>query len=138
MKTSTIASSSPTPYNLPPVLGTEFQFDDLHPLKTYKNLIITAWVILIFNLGLTIIFYFQLPPEIPLFYTLSEPSQQLAPKIWFFLLPILGLTINLAHSFWIKWLKKYDEFLLRLWSGITVAWQILLLLIVVRIIFLVT
>ena len=121
-----------------PLNTAEFQFGNIKPAKTYQGLMIASWAVLIFNLGLVIIFYFQLPPEIPLFYTLSEESQQLARKIWFFLLPTLGLIINFSHGLWAKWFKKYDDFLLRLWSGLTLSWQILLLLIVVRIIFLVT
>jgi len=51
----------------------------------------------LFNVILTAFFWWQLPPQIPLFYSLPYGSTQLANKMWFFILPGLSLVIWISY-----------------------------------------
>lgn len=42
-------------------------------------------------LVMTGVFWWQLPPQIPLYYSLPYGPQQLADRVWFFVLPGLAL-----------------------------------------------
>ncbi len=48
------------------------------------GLVLGQWLLMAF-------FFWQLPPEIPLWYSLPLGSQQLAIRNWFWLLPVIGL-----------------------------------------------
>ena len=124
----------PSPTSLP----IEFEIRAQTNKPLFRGLMIASWTVNLLLVGLAIVFYFQLPPQIPLFYSLAEDNQQLAHKIWFFLLPAIGLIINLLHTFLLNFFRHYDEFLIRLFAGLTLAWQILILIIAARIILLVT
>lgn len=71
-------------------------------------------------------------PVVPLFYSLSEPEQQLAGKHWLLLLPALSLIFNFIHLGIIKLTKQLDQLVIKLyaWSGLVV--QAILLMITLR------
>lgn len=50
-----------------------------------------------------------LPPQVPLWYSLSINEQQLAPKVALFLLPISMAVIILAHSILLALATSLDE-----------------------------
>jgi hypothetical protein len=50
-------------------------------------------ILLVIILIIAGIFWWQLPPEIPLFYGLPYGSSQLADRGWFLLLPIISMVI---------------------------------------------
>lgn len=80
--------------------------------------------------------YFFLQTEIPLFY--SQPSdQQLAHKIWLFLLPGMALLINLLHFSVMKSKSDLNEQVLKMLLQLTFLLQVLLLAISWRIIIIV-
>ena len=127
----------PTPTTLSS-LPLEFEIKESNNKPIFRGLMLASWIINLLLIGLAIFFYFRLPPEVPLFYSLALDEQQLAPRLFFFLLPALGLLINFLHTLVLNWFRHYDEFLLRLFAGLTLAWQILIFIITLRLIFLVT
>lgn len=50
-------------------------------------------LLLIFNLIFAGIFWWQLPAQIPLFYSLTYGESQLANKVWFLILPGLSIIV---------------------------------------------
>jgi hypothetical protein len=100
-------------------------------LRTPTNI---SWLLFLFFLVTSIIFYFIFQPEIPLFYTLANKQAQLVPKIYVFLFPTISFVINITHFFILKSLQKFSTVLLRLFAGTTIALQILLGLALIRII----
>lgn len=87
---------------------------------------------------LLIVTIFSLQPEVPLFYSLSQASQQLVPKFWLFLFAGFSLSITIIHFAIIVLFKQLDILLLKLFAWTTVAVQILLLMALVRIIIVVS
>ncbi len=53
--------------------------------------------VVLFNVLIVGIFWWQLPPQIPLFYSLSYGVNRLADKRWLFILPALTLMIWIGH-----------------------------------------
>lgn len=49
-----------------------------------------------------------LQPVIPLFYSLSQPDKQLAPKIWIILLPIMAWLITIGHFIILRNMKSLE------------------------------
>lgn len=82
--------------------------------------------------------FWYLQPQIPLFYSLAQPEQQLVPKIWIFLLPGFSLIINLNHLLLLKILKPSQLFVSQLFSYSTLILQIILLMIASRLILILT
>lgn len=73
------------------------------------SLLITCLMVL-----LIIIFYNQLPPKLPLFYSLPWGETQLVAKQQFFLLPIILLLIILINTFIVSQLHHLQIVLKRL------------------------
>lgn len=93
------------------------------------------------SLGITIVMgaitsiYFTLSaPQLPLFYSLAIPSQQVVSKSWLFVLPGLSLVITLVHTLILQFLSKYNRSVQGMfgWSGIVI--QALLMIALLRII----
>lgn len=106
--------------------------------KALRKILYIAYAISIIQIVVATLALLFLQPEIPLFYTLAEEEQQLAPKIWVLIFPILSVAINLAHSFILGINTKKDEVLLSLFVKITIILQVVLLLALLRIIYIVT
>ncbi|MEA2056153.1 MAG: hypothetical protein U9O78_00330 [Patescibacteria group bacterium] len=79
-------------------------------------------------------FYPKLQPEIPLFYSLADPSRQLVAKQWLFLLPVISLIICTIHLILIRTFAKLNELALFLFSWSTVMIEVIILMILLRII----
>lgn len=83
-------------------------------------------------------YYTQLPPVVPLLYTLAEPAAQLVTKEWVFLFPALALTMSLFHTFIVQGLHEHGRVMARLFALSTVVVQLLLMVSIIRIILIVT
>lgn len=77
-------------------------------------------------------------PQIPLYYSLAQSAQQLAPKSHLFLFAGLSLSITIFHFSFIMAFRQLDLFLLRLFAWTTVLTQGLLLVAIIRILFVIS
>ncbi len=82
----------------------------------------------------TIVYYLQAQPELPLMYSLARPAQHLVPKIWLFILPVCSLIMSTLHTFLVQLFKHYNHVMLRLFMWVTVLFQLILLLLFLRIV----
>jgi len=78
------------------------------------------------NLILTGVFFWQLPKEIPLFYSQPEGRAQLADKWWVWLLPGLAIGFWLIINLLIKLIDEEMKVLTRLMAGFLVLISLLL------------
>lgn len=86
----------------------------------------------------TLIFFFRIQPQVPLFYSLARPSQHLTSKYWLFLLPALSLLINITHLMIVSFIKQTDKLLMKLLTWTTVGMQLILGLALFRILIIIT
>jgi hypothetical protein len=82
--------------------------------------------------------YFSLQPVIPLFYTLTQPEQQLVAKHWIFVFPTIVGLISIVHSYILYRMQEGHMLLLQLFSWTSILISFLFLLSQIRIILLVT
>ena len=90
----------------------------------------------LFTLAMTLavlVLYFRIQPQIPLFYSLAQPAQQLAPKEWLWLFPVISVLITAIHLGVVQTYKNYNVLLIQLLSWTTVMIQLLLGLALLRI-----
>lgn len=85
------------------------------------------------NLALVSVFYLFLQTQIPLFYSLPN-DQQLTHKVWLFLVPTLGVVINMLHFTVLRIKTDLHEQIIRMFVHLSFLLQILLLAISLRII----
>ena len=104
-------------------------------LKTpiYISMLVTTMMIL----GILILF-FNLQPQVPLFYSLALPSQHLVSKEWLFLLPSISLVINLIHLMIVRTARHQDKILMKLFAWTSAGMQIALGLALFRILVIIT
>jgi hypothetical protein len=81
-----------------------------------------------------LILYFRLPPVVPLFYSLAEPNDYLAPKEWLGVIPALSFLITFFHLILIRMLYHHEKIIPTMFAWATVIIQFLFLLAFVRII----
>lgn len=98
---------------------------------------ITILIMLVTCLA-SVIGYFFLPPEIPLWYSLALSDQHLATKELIFVLPAIAIFFTSINASIVAQLQKFDVLLIRLFAWITVVCSFLLLVALVRILLLVT
>jgi hypothetical protein len=60
-------------------------------------------LLVIVNVVLTAVFWWQLPPQIPLFYGLPYGVNQLVAREWFFILPGSSLLIFFGYFLLTRW-----------------------------------
>jgi len=92
-------------------------------------------LILIINLVIfviTLMVYPFIQPKIPLFFSLVNPQNHLAEKLWLFLLPTISLAINIIHIQSLKLIDSAHEFIIRFFIYIALVMQIILLMITLR------
>lgn len=99
----------------------------------FISIIVVSVVFLI-----SLVLFPQLPPVIPLFYSLAAPSQHVVSKNWIWLFPSLLLCITLLHLIIVRAAKDYQPLLLLLFTWTTVGVQIFLAITIIRSILLVT
>lgn len=111
------------------------QKNPIHTIpKNVQTPITFSWILTLLFLGVTIIYFFLSQPELPLFYTVADKQDQLAPKAFLFLFPAISFAINIIHFIIVKTLQKFSAVLLRLFVETTIILQILLGSALVRII----
>lgn len=106
--------------------------------KIIKTPFLLIYLSTLISTLLTLIFYFTTQPVIPIFYSLPETSQHLAPKEWLFLFPAFSFLISLLHTILIKPILKSDKLLLLLFAWTTVVVQVVLLLALARIVYIIS
>lgn len=102
--------------------------------KHHTKLLWTLIALWVATLVTTALLWFFGPPYLPLWMSLVEPAEQLAPKIFIFVVPITTSILTLLTLFFSrKSALDHEEYLatLSLWSGIILL--ILFLLAVLRI-----
>jgi hypothetical protein len=119
------------------LLKAKQQLDQLLTNQPTKTGITLSFGFLIASLTFTTIFYHRLPPQIPLFYSRPWGQEQLAYKIWFFILlliysSLLIINLRLASIFFKKTPLLSD---LLVWS--TAVLGFLQFITIIRIIFVV-
>ncbi len=103
--------------------------------ESVKKPLIYSFVIFLVTTVAATAYFIAAQPEVPIFYSLAQPNQQLAAKSWLFLFPGIALIINLLHLLLLSAMKEYEAILLKLFGFSTVAIQFLLLLALLRIIY---
>jgi len=89
------------------------------------------------SLGILAIFYRNLPPQVPLLYTLSWGDEQIVTRPWLFLLPGLIIMTGVVTAFVISKLKL-ERLLLYICLGSVWTFQLIVMLGLVRIVWLVS
>ncbi|HKY74344.1 MAG TPA: hypothetical protein VJ246_03480 [Patescibacteria group bacterium] len=82
-------------------------------------------------------FFLLLPPTIPLWYSLVRLEDQMAPKMFVFIFPILGLVFLLVDRLFFKPLRQYEA-AARILALATEASIVFLLISLIRMIVLLT
>lgn len=82
-------------------------------------------------------YFWTLPNEIPLWYSLVRPEDQLTPKAFVFLFPGLALFFLMLHHMLSSRLKAHETALQVLWFGTSIS-LIFLTIAMIRILVLVT
>ena len=106
--------------------------------KYLKTPFLVSFLTVVVMFLITLIFFFRIQPQVPLFYSLARPSQHLTSKSWLFLLPSLSLIIGLAHLMIAKIAKHTDRLLMKLFVWATVGVQLILGLALFRILAIIT
>lgn len=106
--------------------------------KFVKTPFLIVYLLTLTSALATLVFYFRSQPQIPIFYSLPEPAQHLAPKEWLFLFPGLALVSTLIHVTITKSIATSDKLLVMLFSWSTVVVQIVLVLALFRIIYIIS
>lgn len=102
------------------------------PVSIKKKLAYSFYLTTLITLISTAL-YFLVQPEIPLFYTLPQEHQALAPKIWLAVFPSISFLVTLIHMIALSFFYDLEELLQNLFATTTLAIQALLLLALVRI-----
>gem|GEM_PF-426688 len=87
---------------------------------------------------LVLVMYFKVQPQVPLFYSLARPAEQLAAKEWLFIIPAISGTISFTHLLLINSFLEYDRMILKLFSWSTVGLQVIITLGLLRILFIIS
>jgi len=85
-----------------------------------------------------LIFFWEIQPEVPLFYTLPQPSDQLVNKAWLWFIPSVMTLIASIHFVIIQYMKDFEDLLVSLFGWSTVAVVALLALVMMRVVIVIT
>jgi hypothetical protein len=99
-------------------------------LKTPFLLTILASAIISFT---TLVMYFTIQPELPIFYSLSQPQEYLVRKEWIFLFAVLSWLATFVHLVLLPGVRKYERVIQQLFGWAAVIFQFLLGLALFRI-----
>lgn len=104
--------------------------------KTHLTNVRITTVIAAVSIGILAIFYRSLPPQVPLLYTLSWGDDQIVAKTWLFLLPGLIIVAGVISGLVISKLGL-EKLLLYIYLGSVWAFQAIVMLGLIRIVWLV-
>lgn len=88
-------------FSIPPILSSE---------------LILAYAFTLIALIITVGSFLFLPPQIPLWYSLSISEQQLAPKFLIFIFPAAMVLLVFIHTLIIGKLRRMDPIIVRIFS----------------------
>lgn len=91
---------------------------------------------IVVTLGLLVVYWRSLPPEVPLWYSRPWGQEQLASPYWLWLVPILILSVTGITTLGSRYIR-HDILLLNLWTTGGIVVQLILALALVRIVWLV-
>ena len=94
-------------------------------------LLVDQFVILIFKFG-------DLPPQIPLYFSLPWGESQLSPSIHIIYLPIFSVMVTLINSFWAAMLVKTNPLFSKLLIIFSLIFSFFISLALFQIVFLVS
>lgn len=106
--------------------------------KFVKTPFLLVYLLTLVSSLTTLVFYFRAQPQIPIFYSLPEPAQHLAPKEWLFLFPGLAVLSTVIHIAITKSITHTDRLLVILFSWSLVVVQVVLVLALFRIIYIIS
>lgn len=106
--------------------------------KFVKTPFLLVYLLTLISSLVTLVFYFRAQSEVPIFYTLAEPAQQLAPKEWLFLFPGLSALSTFLHVVITKSIANSDRLLVSLFSWSTVIIQLIFTLALLRIVYIIS
>lgn len=104
----------------------------------YKTPFLLSWLLSASLVLGSLIFYFRIQPQIPIFYSLARPSQHLMSKEWLFLFPVFSLLINMIHWLIAQTNKNPTELLAKLFAWMSFGIQFLLFVAWLRILLIIT
>lgn len=106
--------------------------------KFVKTPFLLVYLLTLVSALTTLVYYFRSQPQIPIFYSLPEPTQHLANKEWLFLFPGLSVLSTLIHVAITKSIANSDRLLVILFSWSSVVVQVVLFLALARIIYIIS
>lgn len=109
-------------------------FKILQPPVFVRTPFLLSYLSVLLAALISLVFYFRLQPVIPIFYSLSQPSQHLASKEWIFLFPVALSVFTLFHLSLIHRFKHFDQLLVQLFSWTTLIISFVVLAALLRII----
>lgn len=109
----------------------------LKPPSFVKTPFLLSYLLICAAALVTLIFYFRIQPEVPIFYSLARPVDHLAFKAWLAVFPVGMFVITLIHTAVVNIFKMYDQLLIQLFAWATFVVELLLVLALFRIIYLV-
>lgn len=109
---------------------------DTSPPPLFTKELMFSYALLLTISIISILEYFLLPPQIPLWYSLSRPEQHLVPKIWIMIFPLGGSAIALLHTLIINKLRFMDATIIKIFSFGTTLILFLFLVSLVHIVYL--
>ncbi len=90
--------------------------------RLFSRELILSYVLTLLASVITLIGLVILPPQIPLWYSLAIPEQQLVPKMFLILFPIFMLILTTTHTLIIGKLRTMDATIIKIFSfGTTLA-----------------
>ena len=115
-------------------LGSRLLF--LHHPDLKKPFLLSLLISFILSLGVLVLF-FSMQPQVPLFYSLAQPEDFLADKIWLVLFPAFSIFMTVVHFFVIRFLDHHERIVPILFAWATVVVQVIFAIAFIRIIFII-
>lgn len=102
-----------------------------------SSMVISVVITLLITLVATVSF-FLVQADIPLFYSLARPVDQLVPKLWLFLFPLFAVTVTVTHLLLLNLLDHLNPLIKQLFGWSTIVIEFLILVALLRILVLIT
>ncbi len=103
----------------------------------FRTPVLISFLLSCITILLVLVYYFSLQPVVPLFYSLPQPVDYLADKIWLIIFPIMSVAILFIHLALQNSIHQYEKVIQQLYIWVTVSVQSLLLLALIRILWII-
>lgn len=104
--------------------------------KLFTRELILSYILTLLAFILSLVAYVFLPPQIPLWYSIAIPEQQLVPKIYLAFFPITMGGLTFTHTLIIKKLRTMDATIIKIFSFGTTLTIFLFLVALIHIVYL--